>query len=224
MPRVLSELQGLAALPKRGIDYERLRRSSEFRLIYDSGKRVAGASLVVFGVKSDKRAIRRFGVSVSRKVGKAVVRNRVKRLLREAFMSLLPHLDAGWDIVICARPSIAGASFAEVRGDLERALNRLVPSPRKHSSSASRVLKSINTLLAAPFILAITAYQKLLSPIMPRCCRFVPSCSEYAIEAYREFSLPRATLLTVYRLLRCQPYCAGGYDPLPGAEHHSTTG
>ncbi len=211
-------------MPKRGVDYERLRLSSEFRLIYDSGKRIAGANLVVFGVKSEKMAIRRFGVSVSRKVGNAIVRNRVKRLLREAFVSLLPHLEPGWDVVICARPSIAGVSFAEVRGDLERVLKRLLRSTHKHGSFASRASKSINTVLATPVILALTAYQKLVSPIVPRCCRFVPTCSEYAIEAYRELSLPRATLLTVYRLLRCQPYCAGGYDPLPRAENHTTTG
>ncbi|PIU39846.1 MAG: membrane protein insertion efficiency factor YidD [Candidatus Omnitrophica bacterium CG07_land_8_20_14_0_80_50_8] len=51
-----------------------------------------------------------------------------------------------------------------------------------------------------------------------RACRFTPSCSEYAVEAFRRMRLTRAFDLTVRRILRCHPFCEGGYDPLPMAQ------
>ena len=48
-----------------------------------------------------------------------------------------------------------------------------------------------------------------------RACRFHPSCSEYSIEAFGRFNNLRASLLSFARLLRCQPFCRGGFDPLP---------
>lgn len=62
----------------------------------------------------------------------------------------------------------------------------------------------------------IRFYQKCLSPLKRKpCCRFVPSCSAYAIEAYRKRGFFVGTFLSVARVLRCQPFCAGGYDPVP---------
>ncbi|MCD6327164.1 membrane protein insertion efficiency factor YidD [bacterium] len=64
-------------------------------------------------------------------------------------------------------------------------------------------------------IVALTAYKNLLSPVLPRCCRFEPTCSEYAMEAFRTFGFWRAMRLSTLRLMRCHPFCRGGYDPLP---------
>ena len=62
----------------------------------------------------------------------------------------------------------------------------------------------------------IRFYQKCISPLKRRpCCRFVPTCSSYAIEAYRKRGFFVGTALTAYRILRCNPFCAGGYDPVP---------
>ena len=61
----------------------------------------------------------------------------------------------------------------------------------------------------------IAAYQRWLSPLLPAACRFDPSCSQYARNSLAEHMLPRALLLIVWRLLRCQPLCAGGHDPVP---------
>ncbi len=61
----------------------------------------------------------------------------------------------------------------------------------------------------------IRFYRKYLSPIRPPCCRFVPTCSQYALEAIGKYGAWKGTRLAVRRLLRCHPFCKGGYDPVP---------
>ncbi len=61
----------------------------------------------------------------------------------------------------------------------------------------------------------IRLYQKLLSPFLPSTCRFVPSCSQYGVEAILHFGIIQGGWLTVRRILRCQPFNSGGYDPIP---------
>jgi len=61
----------------------------------------------------------------------------------------------------------------------------------------------------------IRAYQLLVSPMLPGQCRFLPSCSDYARQALEEHGAVRGSVLTVRRLLRCQPLCKGGFDPVP---------
>lgn len=62
----------------------------------------------------------------------------------------------------------------------------------------------------------IRFYQKVLSPLKGRpCCRFTPTCSAYAIEAYQKRGFFVGSALTVYRILRCNPFCPGGWDPVP---------
>lgn len=59
-------------------------------------------------------------------------------------------------------------------------------------------------------------YRRFLSPLKGgACCRFTPSCSAYAIEAFEKRGFFVGMILTVWRILRCNPYCAGGYDPVP---------
>jgi putative membrane protein insertion efficiency factor len=61
----------------------------------------------------------------------------------------------------------------------------------------------------------IRGYQRALSPFMGNRCRFLPSCSAYAEEAIRRFGLLRGGWLSMRRILRCHPFCAGGWDPVP---------
>ena len=61
----------------------------------------------------------------------------------------------------------------------------------------------------------IAFYQKQISPLRPGSCRFVPTCSEYAIEAIRTWGVLRGLGLAIWRILRCNPFCKGGYDPVP---------
>lgn len=64
-------------------------------------------------------------------------------------------------------------------------------------------------------VLAIRGYQVTLGPLMGGHCRFEPSCSHYAIDAYREWGPVRGSWLTLRRILRCHPLGGSGYDPAP---------
>lgn len=61
----------------------------------------------------------------------------------------------------------------------------------------------------------IAAYRRWISPAIPRRCRYEPSCSAYATEAIGRFGVPRGSLLASWRLLRCNPFSHGGFDPVP---------
>ena len=69
--------------------------------------------------------------------------------------------------------------------------------------------------MRALLILFVRAYQVALSPLFRGCCRFEPSCSNYAIEALRVHGAFKGTVLAVWRVLRCHPFGAHGYDPVP---------
>lgn len=78
---------------------------------------------------------------------------------------------------------------------------------------------SPHDLISLPFRAAIRAYQIVLSPILTLffgpSCRFHPSCSAYGLECYRRHNVFRATRLTLWRILRCNPFFKGGNDPVP---------
>ena len=57
-------------------------------------------------------------------------------------------------------------------------------------------------------------YRRFLSPLKPPMCRFRPTCSQYAIEAIEEHGILRGGAYALWRILRCQPFCKGGYDPV----------
>lgn len=65
------------------------------------------------------------------------------------------------------------------------------------------------------FLFLIRSYQYLLSPLFPPSCRFTPSCSHYFSEALIKHGWFHGTRIGIWRLLRCNPWCAGGYDPVP---------
>lgn len=64
-------------------------------------------------------------------------------------------------------------------------------------------------------LLLIRGYQILLSPLTPPSCRFEPTCSHYGYEAIRRYGVFKGVGLTVWRILRCNPFVQGGYDPVP---------
>jgi putative membrane protein insertion efficiency factor len=60
--------------------------------------------------------------------------------------------------------------------------------------------------------LLVRGYQRLLSPLLPARCKYHPSCSQYALDAFREYGLARGLVLAAWRLLRCNPWSHGGVD------------
>ena len=73
----------------------------------------------------------------------------------------------------------------------------------------------LNRALTKAALFFIRAYQLTLGAVLPRSCRFHPSCSQYALEAVTIHGPGRGTLLAVKRILRCHPFNPGGYDPVP---------
>jgi putative membrane protein insertion efficiency factor len=69
----------------------------------------------------------------------------------------------------------------------------------------------------------ISFYRKFISPYKPPCCRFTPTCSAYAIDAFSKRGFFAGLILTCWRILRCNPFSKGGYDPVPdkGFESYS---
>lgn len=63
-------------------------------------------------------------------------------------------------------------------------------------------------------IVFIKFYRNFVSPIFPPSCRFTPTCSEYSLQAFQKYNFIKASFLTVKRILRCNPFSKGGYDPL----------
>lgn len=61
----------------------------------------------------------------------------------------------------------------------------------------------------------IHLYQKFISPLFPPSCRYVPTCSNYAVTALKKFGAVRGTLMAGARILRCHPFVPGGFDPVP---------
>ena len=66
-----------------------------------------------------------------------------------------------------------------------------------------------------PLIWLIRFYQKCISPLTPPSCKYDPVCSVYGLQAIERFGALRGTLMTVWRILRCNPFSKGGYDPVP---------
>ncbi|HET9426186.1 MAG TPA: membrane protein insertion efficiency factor YidD [Gemmatimonadaceae bacterium] len=64
-------------------------------------------------------------------------------------------------------------------------------------------------------VYAVRGYQVSISPLLPASCRYHPSCSNYAIEAFERHGALRGSWLAARRILRCNPFVAGGYDPVP---------
>ena len=103
---------------------ERLKTGAQYRKVFDGGTRVEG-SLFLLVARDNDLEILRLGLAVGRRVGNAVVRNRAKRLLREAFRRQKGIWVVGRDLILVAKPAIADKAQADVDRELEKRLRQL---------------------------------------------------------------------------------------------------
>jgi putative membrane protein insertion efficiency factor len=69
-------------------------------------------------------------------------------------------------------------------------------------------------IIKKALIQSIRAYKRIISPMLPPSCRFTPSCSQYMVEAIEKYGVIKGALMGIWRLLRCQPFSKGGFDPV----------
>jgi ribonuclease P protein component len=108
--------------------HQRLRRGSDFRRVLRAGRRLSGPLFVLVAVAGE-RSTSRLGLTISRRVGKAVVRNRVRRQLRESFRTIPVDGECSFDVVLIPKPEIVGRSQAEIDREYRERLRKLVARP-----------------------------------------------------------------------------------------------
>ncbi len=185
---------------------DRLRKRREFEECYASGVRVSGKHIQVFLLADLGVAARtRLGISVPRRVGVAVERNRVRRRIREIFRRSRSLFGSATGAGRRQRPALGGS------GVLPGALRGLRGGRHAGAVAAAAAMNAGARCAVA----VLDFYKRFLSPLLPRACRFEPTCSIYAREAIARHGLGRGAWLAVRRILRCNPFHRGGLDPVP---------
>lgn len=96
--------------------------------------------------------------------------------------------------------------------------------PRLPPMPLQRLRRTLAALPQRGLLVLVRGYRLLLRPWVGNTCRFEPSCSTYALQALQQHGALRGTALTGWRILRCQPWCTGGCDPVPEHFNHPATG
>lgn len=213
---------------------ERLSSKKEITALFNEGKSFAISHIRVvyrFLPKQEERP-NAILVSVPKKYFKhAVDRNLLKRRIREAYRlnkGLLQSMPARVEFMLLYQKRRI-ATFAEIEEIVKKALERILAeacaeaSPEAcatavaadNSKNAPQGCSLARRVATAPLVLLVRFYQICISPLKPSCCRFTPTCSQYALEALRKYGVFKGTWLAIKRILRCHPWGGSGYDPVP---------
>lgn len=218
-------------LPKAAL----IRRSGEYQRIYAQGRRVRGDGFALVYQLTSSVDGARLGISVSG-IKSAVRRNRIKRIIREFFRLRRPLINPNLELIftVCKgftpdTPSaVAAALRRPTQGRLALAgLTDDPPAVRGGPLSAVNggpffVLRSVvrrlfsgsQAMIRSACLAGVRFYQLVISPLLPPSCRFVPSCSQYALEAITLHGVWGGGLMVLKRILRCHPFSPGGFDPV----------
>jgi putative membrane protein insertion efficiency factor len=104
------------------------------------------------------------------------------------------------------RPHSSRIASASDNNETKRSSEANLTSEEEPSSSSPR--PTVSLALAS-----LQFYKSFISPLLPSVCRYQPSCSSYSVDAYTKFGIWKGTVLTAWRLLRCNPWAGSGYDP-----------
>ena len=205
---------------------ERLSSKKEITALFNEGKSFAISHIRVvyrFLPKQEERP-NAILVSVPKKYFKhAVDRNLLKRRIREAYRlnkGLLQSMPARVEFMLLYQKRRI-ATFAEIEEIVKKALERSLSEAcatavaADNSKNAPQSCSLARRVATAPLVLLVRFYQICISPLKPSCCRFTPTCSQYALEALRKYGVFKGTWLAIKRILRCHPWGGSGYDPVP---------
>lgn len=91
----------------------------------------------------------------------------------------------------------------------------VMPAEPVHPQIKAGIVMDIVPIVRKIFSLPIHFYRKFISPMKAPCCKYYPSCSRYALDAVEKHGIFKGTALSVWRVLRCNPWSVGGIDPVP---------
>ena len=193
---------------------ESLKKNRDFQSVYRKGKPYGNKYLVMYLLANDLGR-NRVGISVSKKVGNSIIRHHLTRLIRESYRLHEEQFQCGYRKDDRQRPVIpwdwkrshpSGQTSSHLFG-LQLASS--VYREDGYTLRGTEIMKKILLYL-------IRFYRKYLSPMKVYThCIYIPTCSEYALEAIEKYGAFKGGLLTVWRILRCNPFAKGGYDPVP---------
>ena len=84
-------------------------------------------------------------------------------------------------------------------------------------------MKVLHSVFSIPAVGFVFLYRWFVSPLLPQCCRFQPTCSAYSVEALEKHGLLQGSMLTVKRIFKCHPWGSSGFDPVPATEELENT-
>lgn len=150
-----------------------VKENYEFRRIYRKGKSAVSPQLVIY-CQRNRRGHSRLGVSVSTKLGCAVVRNRVRRRIREIYRLNKAKMLPGYDLIVVARVRAVETDYQKLDRTYLRLLEQLD-------------LLREDPVMKRAILRMIRFYQTAMSPLFPPRCRYIPTCSEYALQAVEKY-------------------------------------